>query len=414
MSLTAQIEAFMLSIAIGLLMGLERERRPSAKAGLRTFALVSMLGTLSAMLGEKAGTPWMLGAGLVAVAALIIGAHAVRPDPEDPGTTSVAALLVCYCLGAAVWLGYPRLAVMLAIATTVLLYFKTELKGIASRLTPQDYTSMLQFGVLSLIILPVLPDRDFGPYAAFNPHQIWLMVVLISGVSLAGYSALRLIGAQHGAPLIGVFGGLVSSTATTMVFARHARSDEALQPTAMLVILLANLVMMLRVGALAAVLAPGLFRSFALVLGAGFVPALLVALYGWRRIADGTGLPMPQVRNPTEIRSALGFGLLYAAVLFCAAWLSDIAGDRGLYVVALVSGLTDVDAITLSTLRLHGMQTLAAQPAVTAIALAVLANLGFKFGLVAAIGGRALARSVLPGMATAAVGIGTGLILLKV
>jgi uncharacterized membrane protein (DUF4010 family) len=412
MSLTAQIEIFMLSIAIGLLMGLERERRPSAKAGLRTFALVSLLGTLAAMLGEKAGTPWMLAAGLLAVAALIIAAHVVQPDAEEPGTTSVAALLVCYCLGAAVWLGYPRLAVMLAIATTVLLYFKAELKGIASRLTPQDYTSMLQFGVLSLVILPVLPDRDFGPYEAFNPHQIWLMVVLISGVSLAGYAALRLVGAHHGAPLIGLFGGLVSSTATTVVFARHARGDDTLGPTAMIVILLANLVMMLRVGALAAVLAPGLIRPFALVLGTGLIPALLVALHGWRRIDAGAGLPMPEVRNPTEIRAAFGFGLLYAFVLFCAAWLSDLAGDRGLYAVALVSGLTDVDAITLSTLRLHGMQTLGAQPAVTAISLAILANLGFKFGLVAAIGGRGLARRVLPGMAAAAAGIGAGLLLL--
>jgi len=237
-------------------------------------------------------------------------------------------------------------------------------------------------------------------------------VVLIAGVSLAGYAALRLIGAHHGAPLIGLFGGLVSSTATTVVFARHARGDEALGPTAMIVILLANLVMMLRVGVLAAVLAPSLIQSFALVLGTALVPALLVALYGWRRIDAAAGLPLPEVRNPTEIRAALGFGLAYAFVLFFAAWLSDVAGDRGLYAVALVSGLTDVDAITLSTLRLHGMQTLAAQPAVIAISLAVLANLGFKFGLVAVIGGQALARRVLPGMAAAAAGLAGGLLLL--
>ena len=139
----------------------------------------------------------------------------------EPGLFSEATRR--YALGAATWYGYDQLAVMLAIGTTVLLYFKAQLRGIATRLEARDWISMLQFGVLSLVILPILPDREYGPYDALNPHQIWLMVVLIAGVSLAGYAALQLAGARYGAAFVGVFGGLASSTATTLVYARKAR-----------------------------------------------------------------------------------------------------------------------------------------------------------------------------------------------
>ena len=164
LSAPPHLQAFMTSLAIGLLIGLERERRSSAKAGLRTFALVALLGTLSGLLAEKAGSGWILAAGLLAVGAMIIAAYINRPDDAgDPGTTSVVAILVCYCLGAAVWFGYGTLAVMLGIATTVLLYFKAELHGLSSQLTSKDLISILQFAVLTFVILPILPDRNYGP-----------------------------------------------------------------------------------------------------------------------------------------------------------------------------------------------------------------------------------------------------------
>ncbi len=402
--LTTHLQAFLLSFAIGLLMGIERERRPSAKAGLRTFALVCMLGTLAAMLDQLTGNHWLLPSGLLAVAALIIAPYTRQRRTEDPGTTSVAALLVCYALGAIVWHGHSQLAVMLAVLTTMLLYFKAELQGFTSRLTATELVSILQFAVLSLIILPVLPNRDFGPYGAFNPYQVWLMVVLISGVSLVGYAALRWVGARYGAPVIGLFGGLVSSTATTMVFARHARRDAALIPTAAMVVLLANLVMMGRLTVLAAVLAPELLLRIAAVIGTAMALGLIAALWQIVRTASSSHLPMPEVRNPTEMRVALTFGLIYGAVLLLSAWLNDIAGDKGLYAVSFISGLTDVDAITLSSLRLHTLARLTAEQTVVSIALAMLANLCFKFGLAASIGGAALARLILPGMGAVAAG----------
>lgn len=412
LSAPPHLQAFMTSMAIGLLIGLERERRSSAKAGLRTFALVALLGTLSGLLAEKTGSGWILSAGLLSVGAMIIAAYINRPDDAgDPGTTSVVAILVCYCLGAAVWFGYGTLAVMLGIATTVLLYFKAELHGLSSQLTSKDLISILQFAVLSFVILPILPDRNYGPYEALNPYQAWLMVVLVSGVSLAGYAALRLAGPQHGAPMMGLLGGLVSSTATTVVFSRHAHAHAALARTAMVVIMVASLMVLLRLTVIAAVVAPDVIEPLAKVFAGGLVLGLAVTAFGWRRLETQGELPMPEVRNPTEIRTALGFGVLYAVVLFCSAWLSDVAGAKGMYAVALASGLTDVDAITLSSLRLFSIDKLSAGQAVTSIALAVLSNLTFKAGLIVTLGGWNLARLTLPAMLAVAVGIGLGLFL---
>jgi len=406
------MQAFAVSLGIGLLIGLERERKPDAKAGLRTFALTALLGCLAALLGSKTGNVWIVPAGLLMVALMMIVAQARdRQDDGDPGTTSVVALMVCYGLGALVWFGQATLAVMLAIATTVLLYFKAQLHGMSERLTHRDLISIFQFAVLSLVVLPILPDQDYGPYNALNPQQLWWMVVLISGLSLAGYAALRIVGNRHGAPLLGFFGGLVSSTATSMVFARNARADAQITPTAALVILIANLVLILRLGIVIVVLAPSLFLPLASVLGIGLLMGLAAVFLRWRSLTAAADLPLPEVKNPTEIRTALSFGLLYGVVLLLAAWLQDIAGSQGLYLVALASGLTDVDAITLSTLRLFNQQTLDAAPAVTAIGLAALSNLVFKSGLVVAIGGKSLARCVLPGFALIGTGFVAGIVL---
>ena len=407
------LQAFITSLAIGLLIGLERERKPDAKAGLRTYGLVALLGCLSALIGQETGNGWVLALGLVAVGAMMMAALIMDPpDDGDPGTTSMVALMLTYGLGAAVWLGYGSLAVMLAIATTTLLYFKTQLHGFTLSLSHKDLISIFQFAVLSFIILPILPDQNYGPYQAFNPHQIWRMVVLISGVSLAGYAALRLVGARHGATVIGFFGGLASSTATTMVFARHARNNEALISTATPVILLANITVLLRMALVAAVLAPSLILQLLPVLGLGLGLGLIASFYHWRKQASPQDLPMPEVHNPTELRTALAFGLLYGVVLLVSAWLQDLAGSRGLYLVALASGVTDVDAIVLSTLHLFDLNKLTEQPTVVAIVLAILANLIFKAGLVISIGGANLARHVMPGLLAIGAGLGGGLLIL--
>ncbi|MDP3688937.1 MAG: MgtC/SapB family protein [Sulfurimicrobium sp.] len=404
------IPTFLTSLAIGLLIGLERERNPSAKAGLRTFALVALTGTLAAMLSQFTQSPWILALGLFTTGMVIVSAYfGPHPPGEDPGTTTSAALLVCYLLGAMVWFGAETPALMLAIAVTILLYFKPELHGWTQNLTRRDLISIFQFAVLTFIILPILPNQNYGPYKTLNPHQIWLMVVLISGLSLAGYVALRIVGQRYGAPILGFLGGMVSSTATSLVYARHGKNAGMVQLSA-IVILIANQVVIVRLAVEGLVVSPQSLPTLLPVLGSGLVFGFLGTAFLWRNLAKPTDLPLPEITNPTEIRTALGFGLLYALVLFFSAWLSNIAGSKGLYAVAIVSGLTDVDAITLSSLRLYELGKLESAQAVTAIALAFLANLVFKFGLIATIGGAQLAKRCAIGFAAMGLGIGLGLV----
>jgi len=404
----ATLPRYVVALAIGLLMGLERERNPAAKAGLRTFALTALLGALAAHLGTALDAIWLIPVGLLLVGAMMIAAYLRDPvEDGDPGTTTEAALMLCYGLGVLVWHNEIQLAVMLGIAATMLLYFKPELRGWSQHMTRRDLLSVLQFAVLSLIILPLVPNRNYGPFGALNPYQIWWMVVLIAGVGLAGYAALRLVGQRRGAVMLGLLGGLVSSTATTLAFSRHARASDAMLPVAVIVIVLANLVVQVRLGVLAAVLAPGVLPQLLPVLIGGLVTGGLGAAYGVRRLRPQGEMPALAMANPTELRTALGFGLMYALVLLAAAWLSDWLGTRGLYAVALVSGLTDVDAITLSSLRLHNLDKLPVAVVVNVITLATLANLIFKSALALTIGGWNMARHAAAGMGA----IGLGLVI---
>ncbi|TNC98139.1 MAG: MgtC/SapB transporter [Gallionellaceae bacterium] len=404
---------FLTSLAIGLLIGMERERNPSAKAGLRTFALVSLFGTLVALIADKSGTPWMLIAGLLSVAGMIVASYINAPtENNDPGTTTVTALLISYSLGVLVWLGFSKLAVMLAIATTTLLYFKPELQGITQRLTRRDLVSILQFSVLTFVILPILPDQNYGPYGSFNPYQAWMMVVLISGLSLAGYVALRMTGQRYGAPLLGFLGGLVSSTATTLLYAKHSKLNDGMLRLSAVVILIASQVVLIRLMVVSGIISPAILKQLAPVMGLGLLFGLAATLFNWKRLQNTGELPMPETSNPTEIHAALGFGVLFVIVLFCAAWLTDIAGSGGLYIVAIVSGLTDVDAIALSSLRLFQMEKLSSEQAVISISLAFLANMLFKFGMAASIGGIALAKHIAVGFIAIAAGVALGLLLL--
>ncbi|MBI5007291.1 MAG: MgtC/SapB family protein [Nitrosomonadales bacterium] len=404
---------FLTSLAIGLLIGLERERNPSAKAGLRTFALVAVFGTLMALLADKVGSPWLVVAGIAAVAGTIIAAYLNdTPDEnDDPGTTTVVALLLSYGLGVMIWFGLSKLAVMLAIGITTLLYFKPELRGFSQRLTRRDLVAVLQFSVLSFIVLPILPNQDFGPYNAFNPYQAWMMVVLISGISLAGYAALHVVGTRYGAPLLGFLGGMVSSTATTMIYAKHGKASQAMTHLASAVIVIASMVVLLRLLVVSSVVAYGALPALLPVLAGGLVAGLVAAAYAWHKTIKGTELFVPETSNPAELHTAIGFGLLYVIVLLGSAWMADLAGSQGLYVVALVSGLTDVDAITLSSLRLFNLGQLNETQTVTAIAIAFLSNVAFKFGMVVFIGGWTLARQVAIGFGAIALGVLVGLLI---
>jgi uncharacterized membrane protein (DUF4010 family) len=390
------VTSFALSAAIGLLVGLERERKPTAKAGVRTFTLIAVLGSLAALLADATGSAWALAAGVLCVTGALVAAylHDRESVRDDSGTTTVIAAVVVFFLGAVNYYGYSTLAVSLGVGMTVLLYFKAELEGFSHRLTGQDVRSMLQFAVLTAVILPLVPDRSFGPYGVLNPFQIWLMVVLVATVSLAGYVAWRLTLGRRGLLLSGVLGGVVSSTATTLAYARQAAAGAQSPSAALVVILLANATMLARVLMLVGVVAPALLPQALLLV----VPALVIAIAGvawrWRSAAAPPAAGEAAFRNPTQLRTAVGFGAAYAFVLLLSAWLNDLLGARGVLALALVSGLTDVDAITLSSLRLLDQGALQQTTTLTAVGVAVASNLVFKAVLAAVAGGRPLRQPV--------------------
>jgi uncharacterized membrane protein (DUF4010 family) len=405
---------FAISAAIGLLVGTERERKPTAKAGLRTFALIAVLGTACAFVAQSLDSPWLVPVGFALVGFTIAGAYLVDPETlaEDSGTTTVVAAVLVYVLGALNFHGERTLAVALGIGMTALLYFKTELEGAATRLTPTDIRSMLQFGAVSAIVLPLLPNRSYGPYDVLNPFHIWLMVVLISGVSLAGYVAWRLTLERKGLLLTGLLGGVVSSTATTFAYARHARDATHTPSAALTVILLANLAMLMRVLLLALMIAPAVIRLLALTM----VPALLLTVpalwWHFRRAGGEEGEVADRMQNPTQFGNALLFASFYALILLASAWLSDVLGSGGLFALSFISGLTDVDAITLSASRLTNQGNVGIEDAATAISLAVTANVLFKAAVSVAVGGRTLGRAAVLAFALPLAGIVLGLLAL--
>jgi uncharacterized membrane protein (DUF4010 family) len=401
---------FAVSAAIGLLVGLERERKPSAKAGVRTFTLIALLGSLAALLSEATESAWALGAGAVAVTGALVAAYLQDRETvrDDSGTTTVMAALVVFFLGGINYYGYRTPAVALGVGVTVLLYFKAEIEGFSHKLTGQDVRSMLQFAVLTAVILPLLPDRAFGPYGVLNPFEIWLMVVLVAAVSLSGYVAWRLTLGRHGLVLTGVLGGLVSSTATTLGYARQVAAGSQTLPAAVLVILLANATKLVRVLFLVAVVAPAALPG-ALVL---LVPALLVSLAGvawrWKSVDSAPANGEEAFRNPTQLGTAIGFGAAYAVVLLFSAWANDVLGAGGVLALAAASGLTDVDAITLSSMQMLNREALSEETALTAVAVAVASNLVFKTVTASAAGGPVLRGPVMRAFGAVLVGLAAG------
>jgi uncharacterized membrane protein (DUF4010 family) len=303
-------------------------------------------------------------------------------------TTEIAMLLM-FGVGAYLIVGYREAAIVIGGGIAVLLHFKGELHGAVRKLAESDLRAIMQFALISLVILPVLPNRAYGPYSVLNPRNIWFMVSLIVGISLAGYIVYKFFGEKAGLILGGVLGGLISSTATTVSYARrtsHAR--EASVPAAF-VILIASSIVFVRVMVEIATVAPSFFPVAAVPLAwmMATMLGLAVALHFRRR---GGADAMPMMDNPTELKSAILFGLLYALILLAVAYAREHLGSRGLYAVAGLSGLTDVDAITLSTSQMVRMNRMEPTLGARLILLATMSNLFFKMLTIALLGNRRL------------------------
>jgi len=388
------LQQLCVSLGLGLLLGLERERQEPSIGGIRTFPLISLFGTVCALVGQSFGG-WMVGVGLLVLAMMLVFANYVRlkNGQIDPGITTEVAALLLYALGVLIVAGTMSTAIVLGGIMALVLHFKKAMHGFAAAVGDQDMRAIMQFVFLTLIILPVLPNQNYGPFEVWNPFKIWLMVVLIVGISLGGYVAYKIFGARAGAVLGGLFGGLISSTATTVSYARRCATEASLAPLGALVIMIASGLSLARVLVEIAVVTPGSFSAIAppIVVLLGVCGLLCAGLYIF---SPKTESKMPVQNNPAELKAAFVFGGLYALVLLSVAIAKEHFGSTGLYVVSVISGLTDMDAITLSTAGLVESGDLSTTTAWRAIVIAAMANFIFKFGVVAAVGGRALAGRV--------------------
>jgi uncharacterized membrane protein (DUF4010 family) len=387
------------ALAIGLLIGVERGWRGRDAeegrrvAGVRTYALIGLLGGLTGILATHFDGH-ILSYGLLAMAAILLVAYVVAyRELHDFGITSLVAGVLTFALGALASLDYIALASAAGVATALVLGFKPELHHWLKTINRDELMALLKLLLITVVVLPVLPDRGYGPWAALNPYEIWWMVVMIAGISFAGYIAVKVAGTGRGILYTGLFAGLASSTALTLHYSRLARDDESLAKVLAAGVLIACGGMYLRVMLVASVLNLELLQGLIIPLSIMAVATLIPALVLIRRDVGAQPASMTVLQNPLLLKSAVGFGALLAVIMVLSAGLKHLWGDAGVLALAALSGIADVDAITLSLSRMS-TENFPATVAATGIIIAVGVNSVAKGALAASIGGKAFGLRV--------------------
>ena len=387
------------ALAIGLMIGLERgwEQRQLQEgervAGFRTFGLVALLGALTLMLSPQA--QWLPAATMVALAVIAgIGYYRISRRPGRRGATGVIALFLTFALGAMAGSGRLEASASVAVVVTLLLGFKPELHEVVRRIDRQELLGTMRLLLISVVVLPVLPNRGFGPWQALNPYKLWWMVVLVAGISYVGYFAQKIGGSHRGTLAEALFGGMISSTAVTLTLSRRAAADHGHDDVLAAAIVVASSLMFVRLLAIVAPVAPLLVAPLAVPLGVAAVVGFAAAgMMAWRmRQRSPAGDHEIKHRNPLDLSMALKFGLLLAAILVLSRALRAWLGDRGVYLIAAAGGVADVDAIALSIASMAEQGTVTVRAGVAGMLIAVAVNTmvksaialgfgGFRFGL---------------------------------
>jgi uncharacterized membrane protein (DUF4010 family) len=406
---------FGVSLFIGMLVGLQREYasdqveggEQQTFAGVRTFSLMGLAGCTAAAAADFLASPWIFIGLVLVLGVLITAAYIIVASRGDIGLTTEIAAVIVVLAGALCYWNQPALAVAIGVVVTALLSFKLELHRLAERITREDIVATLKFAIITAIILPVLPNQSFwpAPFDVLNPYKIWLMVVLISGISFLGYMLIKIVGSRQGIGLTGLLGGLVSSTAVTLSFSQRSQKDGALAKPFALAITIGWTVMFARVLVEVGALNISLLQVVWLPIVAAGVVALVYGAYLY--LAPHTDEKGDvAVSNPFELGPAIQFGLLYGVILLVARAAQFYFGDTGVYLSSILSGLADVDAITLSMAELSNSGNLDLSTASRAIVLAAMSNTVVKGGIVLSSGSAALRRAMLPGFVLI---LGTGI-----
>jgi uncharacterized membrane protein (DUF4010 family) len=396
---------FIVSASLGALIGLERQWEDQQRTdsevsdrsvGLRTFVLFALLGTTAALIDREYSAGFFpIG---FALFCLLLAGWSFLPNPAraTSGLTTLSAAMMTFLIGAlALWENH-RLATVLAVTTLLLLGYKRSIHKLSRSFTREDVHSALVFAAITGVILPLAPNKGYGPYEAFNPFQIWLMVVLVAGLGFFGYVAMRWLGPRAGLGSMGILGGLASSTVTSLAFSKQSRERPELSGSFAMAVILACTIMLGRVAILVYMFDRDLMKTL--------VPWLLlmclpgVAYTVWHLLRGKRGREphdVPPLSNPLSIGTGIKFALIYAFVVLFARAGEDLFGTTGVHVVALLSGLTDMDAIALSLSRSSAAGDLDKSTAVAAILLAAASNTLLKGGFALAYGSPELRKRIL-------------------
>lgn len=373
---------FGFALLIGALIGLEREFYQQKQgtpdfAGIRTFSLITLLGSVTAFLVDDFGlilAALALG-GLILMTTVSYSGALERTESEPGITTEVAAILT-FLYGVLVMGEHATVAIALAVITSFLLALKGRLHGAIRNMSSEDIHVALQFALVAAVILPLLPDRAIDPFGLLNPFQIWLMVVFISGIGFTGYVLMNILGPSQGITLMGILGGLASSTATTISFSSASRENPHMGPHYARAVIMASTVMFPRVLFLVLVIYPPLVFEVIVPLATMTIVGLLFIFVFNKetQIDPSSSPPSFKIGNPLKLSTAIKFGLLFAFVLIFVEFSQTYLGSTGVYLTSFLTGLTDVDAITLSVTRLAANEKLLQQVAGISVFIASLMN----------------------------------------
>ncbi|USD49110.1 MgtC/SapB family protein [Vibrio sp. SCSIO 43153] len=392
-----------IALLLGAIVGTQRgwvmrnSVEGSRVAGIRTFSLVGLLGGLVGILANIY-TPLLIGFALIALVILACIAFVIQQrKSEDISITGVVSLVITFVLGCLTVSGEPVLAAAAAVITAVVLDNKKELHHALQRLQEYELDAALRLLLISIVLLPLLPNQAYGPWKALNPYEIWWMVVLIASISFVGYFAIKIGGAKRGILFTSVFAGLSSSTALTLQFSHLSREQEGISPLLASGVLLSCGTMFPRLLIVLSVLNPQLVSLLWPIVLVMMVALYLPAWWIWRRSEVEKIEQSNKQTNPLALQSALFFGVVLAAIMLLSHALSDWFGNAGVLILSALSGITDVDAISLALGR-QSTQTLSVTTAALGILIAASVNTIVKMGMVVAIGDKALSAKVAPVM----------------
>ena len=386
----AILQNFLIALALGALVGLEREyaryqKRGNDYAGIRTFPLIALFGALSAYLGELI-SPMILIVGIVLTGILIIFAYynIAGHSRHHSGATSEVAGFLVFFLGVLSYYGEVTLAIVLAVIITIILYARSMLHHFAKKIKPLEMADTLKFAVIAFVILPLLPNQGYGPLEMFNPYVIWLMVVFISGIGFAGYVLMKWFG-ERGITIAGILGGLVSSTAVTSSFAVRSKKETKIYRTLVLGVILANTIMFVIILIEVFVINKELLWELILPISILIVVCAIFSYLLWRKAKEAKG--KVHLSSPFTLGPALKFGVFFAVILALVKVADVYLSSKGVYLVSFISGFADVDAITVSLSQLS-KTSLSLDIARNGILLAALTNVGVKGGIAYIFGDR--------------------------